>query len=107
MDAKLADEAIQRSGAQSLGQLAGHGGLAWRGAAAGAVGRVLRALVHHSGSQAMQAVGLWALARLAERVEAPSAGMQDAAERARQRHPSSALVCRHADELTAYLLRGC
>lgn len=105
MDTSASDEAIQRSGICSLGQLAAHGGVAWCGAASGAVSRILRAMSVHAGSADTQAVGLWALGRLAERVEAPWAGMHDAAERARSRHPSSALVRRHAEELLAYLLR--
>lgn len=105
MDAATKDEMVQRSGICSLGHLAKHGGVAWRGATNTAVNRILRALQHHKGSAALQASGLWALGRLAERLEAPGGGMQDAAQRAKQLHPDSALVQRHADELIAFLLR--
>lgn len=101
MDAATKDEMVQRSGICSLGHLAKHGGVAWRGATNTAVNRILRALQHHKGSAALQASGLWALGRLAERLEAPGGGMQDAAQRAKQLHPDSALVQRHADELIA------
>ncbi|CAJ1360022.1 unnamed protein product, partial [Effrenium voratum] len=77
MDAATAEEAVQRSGICSLGHLAGKGGVAWRGAATGAVNRILRAMQHHKGSAQLQAVGLWSLGRFRERVEAPEAGMQD------------------------------
>ncbi|CAL1130915.1 unnamed protein product [Cladocopium goreaui] len=105
MDAATKDEMVQRSGICSLGHLAKHGGVAWRGATNTAVNRILRALQQHKGSAALQASGLWALGRLAERLEAPGGGMQDAAQRAKQLHPDSALVQRHADELIAFLLR--
>jgi len=105
MDSAAADEGVQRNGVCSLGHLAGNGGVAWRGASPVAVSRILRAMANHRRSAEMQAVGLWALGRFVERVEAPAAGMQDAAERAKKYHPDSALVCRHADKLIAYLLR--
>eukprot|EP00931_Biecheleriopsis_adriatica_P057149 TRINITY_DN3389_c0_g2_i1.p1 TRINITY_DN3389_c0_g2~~TRINITY_DN3389_c0_g2_i1.p1 ORF type:complete len:1643 (-),score=506.78 TRINITY_DN3389_c0_g2_i1:98-5026(-) len=105
MDSSPKEEAVQRNGICSLGHLAGNGGVAWRGASTVAVNRILRAMGHHQGSAELQAVGLWALGRFAERVEAPEAGMQDAAERAKKRHANSALVCRQADQLIAYLMR--
>jgi len=105
MDSAAADEGVQRNGVCSLGHLAGNGGVAWRGASTVAVSRILRAMANHRRSAEMQAVGLWALGRFVERVEAPASGMQDAAERAKKYHPDSALVCRHADKLIAYLLR--
>merc|ERR1711920_215083 len=105
MDARPQDEPIQRSGICSLGQLAVHGGVAWRGAASGAVSRVLRAMAIHGSNVETQAVGIWALGRLAERVEAPANGMYEAVERAKKLHPDSALVRTHADKLLAFLVR--
>ncbi|CAK9114618.1 Uncharacterized protein SCF082_LOCUS53079 [Durusdinium trenchii] len=105
MDASTRDEMAQRSGICSLGHLAKHGGVAWRGAGTVAVNRILRALQHHKGSAVLQATGLWALGRLAERVEPSQGGMQDAARRAKEWHPESALVQRHADDLIGFLQR--
>merc|ERR1719468_78901 len=105
MDTAINDAGTQRGGMSTLGQLASHGGVAWQGTASAAVGRVLRAMQRHTRCAETQAVGLWALGRLAERVEAPAAGMHDAAERARRHHPHSALVHRQADQLTAFLTR--
>lgn len=65
--------------------------------------RIVRAMTNHRDNVALQAVGLWALGRLSERVEAPTAGMYDAATRAKAKHKESALVQRHADQLLAYL----
>ena len=87
---------MQRSGISSLGRLAQHGGVAWGAASLGAVHRILRALELHRSAE-LQAVGLWALGRLAERVQpAALCGLQDAALRAQRLHPESALVQRHA-----------
>jgi hypothetical protein len=105
MDTKIDDPEIQNSAARTLGQLAGYGGVAWKSSASGAVSRIMRAMVNHRRSVALQAVCLWALGRLAERVEAPTAGMYDAAEHAKKQHSDSALVCRHADQLCEYLMR--
>lgn len=105
MDARIGDAEVQSSGIHSLGQLALYGGIAWRSSGSGAVCRVLRAMSTHKGNVHLQATGLWALGRLAERVEAPTAGMLDAAKRAKQSHQDSALVCQYATHLEAYLMR--
>lgn len=105
MDTKMEDAELQNSAARTLGQLAGYGGIAWKGCAPGAVSRIVRAMGNHRNNVPLQAVCLWSLGRLAERVEAPTAGMYDAADHARKKHPNSALVVRHADQLCAYLAR--
>lgn len=104
LDAAAHDEMVQRSGIASLGRLAQHGGVAWGAASLGAVNRIQRALELHRGAE-LQAVGLWALGRLAERLEPAVGGLQDAALRAQRLHPQSALVQRHAEDLINFLLR--
>jgi len=104
MDSDLISVDTQLHGTQKLGDMASYGSMAWKAAvAAAAAGRVLRALATHASNTSMQAIGLWALGRLAERVDAPSAGMLDAADMARKKHPKSALVCRCAEDLRTCL----
>lgn len=105
MDQQPMDTGVQHSSVKKLGELATYGAVAWRSVCSVAVGRILRAMANHKHDVSLQAIGLWALGRLAERAGSPNTGMCDAAERAKKNHPESALVQKHADQLRSLVLQ--